>query len=811
MTSLALPPGFELVDQAGGAPKPPAGFTLLDPIGPQPPHESPGVIGYARDIGEQAVRGFNKGLANVVTAPYRAVDWVGEKISGGGFLPDVGTMPLYRTYLNQPEAATAPGRYAQKAGEAVGASAIPSGMLLRAAPALAATQPATTSQAVAQTIGQQIARAPGTAVAVDAASAAAGGVGVQGAEDAGFGPAGQAIAGMAAGMIPGAALAYRPGSSGRIGTQTGESIAQRRAAEGATDLAAHQELEVRPFGPSFNQGPVASVAKQLTETPYVGAPLRNNLDETIEDAAAASRRVAAQISPAATHETAGLAVQRGLDRLRDQSFTDLEPGVVAGLGINPVNPVARPQSGGQQQLRRIQQGQGTLQAVTGGQVQNTRGNPVPLPQTRVQKLTTRTTLEDLSDADLARVIRTPADTTSFSTRLEALYERAARSMPSLLRSDGSRDPMLLPTANAGAVVRSIVGDEARTGVRAGLQGRYGEMFEMLANSRSNHPVATLRTMRTAIGRDLSNFGMYEASLDRSQLRRLYAALSSDIEVGLQDIAVRAAHATRVGGNQQLPVEAARRAAQALRDNQVADRYARAGFDRMDRFLQIVKAPNPQQAAQSLIRAAADGGKGNMRMVRAAMTGLRPEERAEFGALLVQELGRPIPSARGVVQEVGWSPATFVTRYNGLSPEARSVVFTPQHQRALDSLFRVANRLAHVEAQTNTSRSGTNVLNLGGLTAGAASVAGGDIVTPLLIGVGGTATSFLMSSPRYVNWMIRYMNLRATVRSGSDRAIAPLMRHVLGLTDDVRANPQLFPALYSITEEVGQMKDARHDL
>ena len=414
--------------------------------------------------------------------------------------------------------------------------------------------------------------------ATDLASAATSGAASQAAADAGAGPTGQMLAGLAGGVVPGAIMAYRaPGAP--MGTPTGRNMAAQRAAEAEADAAAFAAQDVRPFGPAFNQGPVASVGKQLTETPLVGAPLRNNLDETMRDAATAVGRVADTIAPAATAETAGTAVQRGLHRFRDRSFTELEPGVVAGMGINPMSPVQRPQGGDQAQLNRIQQGQGILQQVTGGTVQNSRGQPVPLPQTRAQRTAARTTLEDLSDAELGAVIRTPADQTSFSTRLEALYERAFRALPPPMRRDGTRDPLLLPTANAGTVVRGIVADEARTGVRANLQERYGDMFDTLANPNANVPIDTLRAMRTAIGRDLSNFGLYEASLDRTQLRRLYAGLSADIEIGLQDIAVRAAQATQAPGNLRLPVAAAQRAAQALRDFQVADRYARAGFER----------------------------------------------------------------------------------------------------------------------------------------------------------------------------------------------------------------------------------------
>lgn len=796
------PPGFVLVP-ATAMPSPPPGFVLVGQEPPTPARPVADVIDAPMDF----VRGFNKGAAELVSLPYRAIDGLLENVTGGKIgLPDVGQMPAWRQYLEQPEPSSQVGDYVRKAGEGVGASVVPMmGAFAKAGQAaVPAIAPATSTMgAIGQQLMQQIRANPGAIAAAELASGAGAGIGQEAAQDAGFGPVGQTIGAMVGGMAPGALMAYRNPAQTPIGTPTGRRIADERLAQAQQDVAAFERQGVRPFGPAFNEGPVASVGKQFTETAIVGAPLKNNLDETFVDVAAAARRMADSISPAATLENAGLNVQRGLDRFRDRSFTELEPGVVQGLGINPMSPVQRAQGGGQAQIQRIQQGMPLVQQITGGQVQNTRGQPVPLPQTRIQKLATRTTLEDLSDGELNTVIRTPADQTSFSTRLEALYERAWRAVPNLLRSNGTANPNLLPTANAGRVVREIVGDEARTGVRAGLQGRYGEMFDRLANPAVNVPLADLRAMRTAIGRDLSNFGMYDATLDRTQLRRLYAGLSSDIEVGLQDLAVRAAMATQAGGNRQLNMADARRAAQALRDMQLADRYARQGFERMDRFLQTVRQPNPQQAAVSLIRAATDGSAGNMRQFRAAMSVLRPEERAEFGALITRQLGEPTPGARGITQEAQFSPTRFATNYQRLSPEARAMIFTPQHHRALEDLYRVANRIANVEAMTNTSRSGTNAMNMGLLGgAGAALTSGVDA----MLTFGGTAAgmaaaSALMSRPAYARWMVNYMQLRANVRAGTDRAVAPLMRHVARLTDMSASNPALLPAVLAVTTEV----------
>jgi hypothetical protein len=191
-----------------------------------------------------------------------------------------------------------------------------------------------------------------------------------------------------------------------------------------------------------------------------------------------------------------------------------------------------------------------------------------------------------------------------------------------------------------------------------------------------------------------------------------------------------------------------------------------------------------------------------------MAVLRPEERAEFASLVIRELGTPQPSARGIVQETGFSPSSFVTRYQQMSPEARRAIFPPAHQRALDDLFNIANRLANVEAMANTSRSATNAMNLSGGAAAIGALASGSVATPLLIAGSGLAASALMSRPAYTRWMISYMQLRAAVRSGQDRALAPLIRHASGLDDFARLNPAIMPALLAVQQEVEELRNGR---
>lgn len=784
-------------------------WALFGKVEPQPQKESPGVLGYAADVGEQAIRGINKGLTNIATVPYRAVDWAVEKITGGQGLPDVETMPLYKQFLDQPEARTTPGRYAAKAGEVVGASALPVATVMANAGRLAALAPTTTMRALGQTVGQNIVAAPGAAAALDIASGTTGGIAEQGAKEAGFGSTGQTIAGMAGSLIPGIGMAYRTPSNTQIGTATGRSVAQQRAEATARDVAAFDAQEVRPFGPAFNQGPVASVGKQLTETPLIGTPLRNNLDETYHDAAAAVARLADNISPTATPESAGASLQSSLTRFRNAGLDELESSVVEGVGLPAVRAVRAPDVMSAGAVRDANQAAPIRQAIDADVTQTTRGALVPTAQSRAQTLTARTTPTDLDDNQLHALVRLPATETSAAARAEALYERAWRMVPRMMRENNTANPNLISPVNTRTALGQIDNDLANQIAGQGTLG--GAVVDRLRNARANISLEDLRAIRTEIGRAMSNWTpTAQNTLDKTQLRQLYAATSRDIEIAFETLANRAAIGTTRGNNAANYVnpDVAREAAGALRAFRTADRYFRATQESLDRFSQVINAANPEAAARRVVQAATAGDRGNIRLVRSAMAGLRPDERAEVGAMVVRSMGEPLPSSRGIVQESGFSPSSFVTRYQRMSAEARDMLFTPEHRQSLDQLFNVANRLANLEALANTSRSGTNTMNISGALAGMGSALRGDLVTPMAIGASGAATSILMSSPAYTRWMAQYINLRAAVRNGRDQAVAPLLRHVAGLERQAQANPALMPAFYEVSQEANELRGRR---
>lgn len=161
------------------------------------------------DMGMSALRGFNKQLTNIATAPFWMAQQEADRRLAAGEQSVTGLFPdklpdalVGGGYMEPPKPQTTAGRYAGAVGEALGSSALPTAGLVTAAPRMAALAPTTLPRAVAQTVAAPIAARPGAAVALDAAAATGAGLGHQSAEDLGFGPAGKAIAGMVGGVAP---------------------------------------------------------------------------------------------------------------------------------------------------------------------------------------------------------------------------------------------------------------------------------------------------------------------------------------------------------------------------------------------------------------------------------------------------------------------------------------------------------------------------------------------------------------------------------------------------------------------------------
>lgn len=597
------------------------------------------------------------------------------------------------------------------------------------------------------------------------------------------------------------------------GMKTIESeAAAARAASIAEDMAAAQRTGVELPGFAYATGPTASVGKQLSETPIIGTPARRALERSYQGLSEAAEDIATRMSPAATPESAGYAVQKGMERFRNSRLDDLPVSTVEGVGLPSTvqAPANRVMSRGAQEAASEA---APIRAQIGADVaETTRGVTVPGARPRDEFLTVRSTPAQLTDDQLSHLIRLPATETSAAARAEALYERAWRKVPDLIKEDGKRNPSLLNATNTRSALASV---EKNIANQISGQGTIsGELADRLRNPKSNFTLENLRDIRTEVGRALGNYSpVSPGSLDRGQLKSLYGALSRDIEIGIETLANRAAIGTQRGNNvpNYVSPQVAKDAAQALYAMRTADRYFRLSMDRMDRFAEIVNVKSPEAAASRIIRAGREGTKGDSQLYRQAMGVLKPEERNQFSALVFQEMGRPVASARGMSQEAGWSPATFMTNWQAMSAEAKNMIFQGQMRAAVDDFVRTANKLANVEALTNTSRSGTNTINVGGLLATAGAVATGTldaVMAGLGSAGGGFAAAYILSRPAYARWLAKYLDLKA--KESSRQMIPQIATHIQQLAAFAEQDPQVLPLYQSVVrhEQVGKAPAAQ---
>ncbi len=526
-----------------------------------------------------------------------------------------------------------------------------------------------------------------------------------------------------------------------------------QAGERARDAAAFGALETEPFAPAFRSKGAARFARTVEEMPVLGGIVKNPKTETELALKNAQARIASELGGASTDEAAGQVLQGGLQRFRTATAADLEPGVLASRGIEPRSPVQPQPFMSGEAFNRAREAGPVRQALGGGVAETTRGVPVQAARPLDQTIIARRSAADMSDAELAQIIRTPAQETSFATRQEALFEKAWRSIPAQFRIDGSRNPQRLAAVNTRAALAGI--DENIASQIAGQRTITGDLADRIRNVRDHFDMDDMRRMRTEVGKALASLDPNQTRLNQQQLKGLYAGLSRDIEIGLQDIANRAYLQTRVSANRpdHMSAEAARRADQALRDFRVADRYTRLGMERMGRFSRLLGAESPEAAVRSLATKMKEGtiDRGLVRSVRDA---LRPEERNQVLGYLVARMGQGRPG--GKEAETVWNLHGFATDWN---KNKSALALLAQGAPAgtvdrLNALARVSERMKYYETTKNYSGSAYAGIPFAGALTGV--VGGGPMVVPTLIAsVGGLAAmGKFLTSPRYLDWMVQ---------------------------------------------------------
>lgn len=233
--------------------------------------------------------------------------------------------------------------------------------------------------------------------------------------------------------------------------------------------------------------------------------------------------------------------------------------------------------------------------------------------------------------------------------------------------------------------------------------------------RNTLPFEAVKKTRTLVGEELADASLM-STVPSSKWRALYGGLSEDI------------------GN-----TARREGPEATRAFDRATEYTRAGLGRLERVAPFANVVAPEQAYTSLVNASRE----NVSTLQAVKKTLPEGARGQVAGTVIERLGTATPGRQDETGGV-WSPETFLTNWNRMTPRARQELFSgfPNSGEVMANVESVAKATAMMRESSkmwaNPSGSGANLAARGTLGAlgigGAGALAG--VVNPLLVGGAG---------------------------------------------------------------------------
>lgn len=247
------------------------------------------------------------------------------------------------------------------------------------------------------------------------------------------------------------------------------------------------------------------------------------------------------------------------------------------------------------------------------------------------------------------------------------------------------------------------------------------------------PWEAVKKTRTQVGEQLGD-GILATGVPDRQWRALYGSLSEDM-----------GNAARSAGP----------AAERAFDR--ASGYNAAGMNRLERVAPFASASSPEQAFNMLTAAATE--RGSLSTLQAVKKSLPQDARGQVAGTVIERLGK---ATNGVQNADGtaWSPETFLTNWNRMSPKARQELFSgfknAEEARTAVEAVAKATDMMRQNSSLWSNPSGT-AANLG-VRATVAGGALGGLLNPLVpVAVGGyiganRVASGLLTNPDVVKAM-----------------------------------------------------------
>jgi len=312
---------------------------------------------------------------------------------------------------------------------------------------------------------------------------------------------------------------------------------------------------------------------------------------------------------------------------------------------------------------------------------------------------------------------------------QALYWRLDKLMPS-----GTKVTLPNTQRALADLTTPVRGAEATTGamVNPAIKRMADNLAQDLATGGGTMPYEAMAKLRSRVGQELEGAALYPTDKPIQEYKRLYSALSMDMEA-----------AARAQG------AAAAKAAARAND------YTRASIERLETLRRVV---DRNGGPEKVFRAVMEGSSEGATTLRAVMKSLPDDGQKALTAAVIRRMGLAAPGAQNAAGDA-FSANTFLTNWNRLSPEARRTLFDrygPGFSEDMDRIARVADNIkSGSEVYRNPSGTANKVGALGYLGSLGLALGTGqkDTVYWLLAGgMAAHATARAMTNPKFVRWL-----------------------------------------------------------
>lgn len=297
-------------------------------------------------------------------------------------------------------------------------------------------------------------------------------------------------------------------------------------------------------------------------------------------------------------------------------------------------------------------------------------------------------------------------------------------------SDPVASALTIPARNSLAKIDELISELNAAGANTNAAA-IGQLSKLRADLQKGMTAKALHDLRSEI-RDGVYDGGLRSGADKGRMKTIGQAMGDDM-LGYLDAT----------GN--------RRTADTIRK---ADGYWQQRVEQIDQVLQPIIGKEGQKGGEQVIQtleAMARGQSGGNKRLARLFKEMTPEEAGQVRATIIDRIGKATPGQQ-TAEGQAFSPATFLTNWNRMSPQAKETLFRNQVVRKnLDDIALLAEKMKATQAMANHSNTSLAAQGSAGLQVGWA------IAHPLSFIVGAGAqfvTGKLMASPAFARLLAK---------------------------------------------------------